>query len=79
MPLAYPEISWFCQGFDLVDMERMPYMAGLSQLDLKERLYNEGRRVASRVTLIAVDDLNGNGFGKVIIADSHRPKVKHNL
>jgi D-amino peptidase len=38
-------------------------------------LYDEARRIATKVTLIAADELNKNGFDKVIIADSHGPMV----
>jgi D-amino peptidase len=38
-------------------------------------LYEEARRIATRITLIAADELSKNGFDKVIIADSHGPMV----
>jgi D-amino peptidase len=58
-----------------VDMEGMPYIVNPSQLRLKGALYDEGRRIATRITLIAANELNKNGFEKVIIADSHGPMV----
>jgi len=58
-----------------VDMEGMPYIVNSSQLRLKGGLYDEGRRIATRITLTAAEELNKNGFEKVIIADSHGPMV----
>jgi D-amino peptidase len=58
-----------------VDMEGMPYIVNPNQLRLKGALYDEGRRIATRITLIAANELSKNGFEKVIIADSHGPMV----
>jgi D-amino peptidase len=58
-----------------VDMEGMPYIVNPNQLRLKGALYDEGRRIATRITSIAASELNKNGFEKVIIADSHGSMV----
>jgi len=60
-----------------VDMEGMPYIVNPNQLRLRgsRSLYDEGRRIATRITLIAANELSKNGFEKVIIADSHGPMV----
>lgn len=69
-----------CQVIDMkafisVDMEGMPFVVTPGHLSLKGSLYDEARRIATKVTLIVADELNKNGFGKVVIADSHGPMV----
>jgi D-amino peptidase len=63
------------KAFISVDMEGMPYVVSRGHLNLKAPLYDEGRKIATRVTLIAAEELHKNGFGDVIIADSHGPMV----
>jgi D-amino peptidase len=63
------------KAFISVDMEGMPYVVIPGQLNLKGSLYEEARRIATRVTLTVADELNKNGFQTVIIADSHGPMV----
>jgi D-amino peptidase len=38
-------------------------------------LYAEARKIATKVTLTAAEELNKNGFDQIIIADSHGPMV----
>lgn len=63
------------KGFISVDLEGMPYIVIPGHLNLKGPLYNEARRIATKITLIAADELNKNGFDHVVIADSHGPMV----
>lgn len=63
------------KAFISVDLEGMPYIVIPGHLNLKGPLYEEARRIATRITLIAADELSKNGFDKVIIADSHGPMV----
>jgi D-amino peptidase len=63
------------KAFISVDLEGMPYIVIPGHLNLKRSLYKEARRIATRVTLIASDELHKNGFDKVVIADSHGPMV----
>ena len=44
-------------------------------LSLKGALYDEARKIATRVTLAAADELHKNGFEEILIADSHGPMV----
>jgi D-amino peptidase len=62
-------------AFVSVDLEGMPYIVIPGQLNLKGPLYDEARRIATKITLIASDELNKNGFERVVIADSHGPMV----
>ena len=63
------------KAFISVDMEGMPYVVIPGQLNLKGALYDEARRIATRITLIVADELSKNGFDDVVIADSHGPMV----
>jgi D-amino peptidase len=63
------------KAFISVDMEGMPYVVIPGQLNLKGALYDEARRIATRITLVVADELSKNGFDDVVIADSHGPMV----
>jgi len=63
------------KAFISVDLEGMPYIVIPGHLNLKGPLYEEARRIATKIALITADELNKNGFDKVIIADSHGPMV----
>jgi len=72
---AYRCLVDFMKALISVDMEGMPYVVNPGQLRLKGALYDEGRRIATRIALTVANELNNNGFEKVIIADSHGPMV----
>jgi D-amino peptidase len=63
------------KAFVSVDLEGMPYIVTPSQLNLKGALYNEARKIATKITLIVADELHKNGFEEVLVADSHGPMV----
>ncbi|MGD0159088.1 MAG: M55 family metallopeptidase [Candidatus Bathyarchaeia archaeon] len=63
------------KAFISVDLEGMPYIVIPGHLNLKGPLYEEARRIATKIALITADELNRNGFDRVIIADSHGPMV----
>lgn len=63
------------KAFISVDLEGMPYVVILGQLNIKGSLYEEARKVATEITLIVAEELHKNGFEKIIIADSHGPMV----
>ena len=63
------------KAFVSVDLEGMPYVVIPGHLNLKGSLYDEARRIATKVTVIVAKELNENGFDEVIIADSHGPMV----
>jgi len=63
------------KAFVSVDLEGMPYIVIPGHLNLKGPLYEEARRIATKIALITADELNKNGFDKVTIADSHGPMV----
>jgi D-amino peptidase len=53
----------------------MPYIVIPGHLNLRGSLYEEARKIATKVTLAVVEELNKNGFDEVVIADSHGPMV----
>lgn len=63
------------KAFISVDLEGMPYIVAPSHLNLKGALYEEARKIATKITLTVVDELHKNGFEEVLIADSHGPMV----
>ncbi|NWF86873.1 M55 family metallopeptidase [Candidatus Bathyarchaeota archaeon] len=63
------------KAFISVDMEGMPYIVVLSHLNLKGTLYSEARKIATKVTLTAAEELNKHGFDEIVVADSHGPMV----
>jgi len=63
------------KAFISVDLEGMPYVVIPGHLNLKGALYEEARKISTRVTLIVAEELNKNGFDEVVIADSHGPMV----
>jgi len=63
------------KGFISVDLEGMPYIVIPGHLNLKGTLYEEARKIATKITLVVAQELYENGFEKIIIADSHGPMV----
>jgi len=63
------------KAFISVDLEGMPHVVIPGHLGIKGALYEEARKIATRVTLAAADELNKNGFESVTVADSHGPMV----
>ena len=63
------------KAFISVDLEGMPYVVILGHLNLKGPLYEEARKIATKITLIVTEELHKNGFDKIVVADSHGPMV----
>lgn len=63
------------KAFLSVDLEGMPYVVIPGHLSLKGTLYDEARKIATKVTLIVAEELNRNGFDEIVVADSHGPMV----
>jgi len=61
------------KAFISVDLEGMPYVVIPGHLSLKGTLYDEARKIATKVTRIVAEELNKNGFDEIVIADSHGP------
>lgn len=63
------------KAFISVDLEGMPYIVIPGHLNLKGSLYEEARKIATKITLIVAEELHKNGFDEVVVADSHGPMV----
>ena len=63
------------KAFVSVDLEGMPFVVTPGHLNLKGVLYEEARKISTKVTLIVAGELKENGFDEVVIADSHGPMV----
>ncbi|MCW3981756.1 MAG: M55 family metallopeptidase [Candidatus Bathyarchaeota archaeon] len=63
------------KAFISADLEGMPFVVIPGHLKLKGSLYDEARRVATKVVLMVADELHKNGFNEVVVADSHGPMV----
>jgi len=63
------------KAFISIDLEGLPYIVIPGHLNLKGSLYSEARKIATKIALIVADELNKNGFDKILIADSHGPMV----
>jgi D-amino peptidase len=63
------------KAFISVDLEGMPYIVIPGQLRLKGSLYEEARKVATKVTLVVAEELHKSGFDEIVVADSHGPMV----
>jgi D-amino peptidase len=63
------------KAFISVDMEGMPYVVIPGHLGLKGALYDEARKIATKVTLTVAEELSKNGFDEIVVADSHGPMV----
>lgn len=63
------------KAFVSVDMEGMPYVVVRSHLSMKGLLFEEARKIATKVTLSTAGELHKNGFDEIIVADSHGSMV----
>jgi len=61
--------------FISVDLEGMPYVVIPGHLTLKGTLYDEARKIATKISLIAIDELHNNGADEIVVADSHGAMV----
>ena len=59
------------KAFISVDMEGMPYIVSVEHLLPKKSLYDEARKIMTRVTRVVCEELYSNGFKDIIVADSH--------
>lgn len=63
------------KAFISVDLEGLPFVVVPAHLNLKGSLYEEARKIATKITLFVTEELHKNGFEKIIVADSHGPMV----
>jgi len=63
------------KAFISIDLEGMPHIVSVEHLAPKRALYDEARKIITKVTLAAIEALHENGFSEVIVADSHGPMI----
>jgi len=63
------------KAFLSIDMEGLPHVVILGHLGLKGSLYEEARKIATKVALVTAHDLHESGFDEILVADSHGPMV----
>jgi D-amino peptidase len=59
------------RAFISVDMEGMPYIVVRSHLHMKGSMFEEARKIATKITLTVAGELHKNGFDEIVVADSH--------
>jgi len=72
--MSFSKVS-LMKAFISVDLEGMPYIVIPAHLNLKGSLYEEARKIATKITFIVADELHKNGFSEIVVADSHGPMV----
>jgi D-amino peptidase len=63
------------KAFISLDLEGLPHVVLPGHLSLKGSLYSEARKIATRIALVAAEELYNNGFEEILLADSHGPMV----
>jgi len=63
------------KAFISIDLEGMPFIVSREHLFVKGTLYNEARKIATKLTLAVTEELCKTGFEEIVIADSHGPMV----
>ncbi|MFA4639551.1 M55 family metallopeptidase [Pyrococcus kukulkanii] len=63
------------KAFISVDLEGLPYIVSREHLFVKGALYNEARKVATRIVRAVAEELHAQEFEEVVVADSHGPMV----
>jgi len=59
------------RAFVSVDMEGMPFIVSPEHLSVRRKLFEEARKIATKVVVTVVERLHVNGFEEMIVADSH--------
>jgi D-amino peptidase len=63
------------KAFVSVDMEGLPHITSNEHMVPGKYLYEEARRIMTECTLAMTDELHNSGFERVVVADSHGPKI----
>ena len=63
------------KAFVSVDMEGLPHIVSNEQMNPGDRLYDEARSIMTDCVLAMAEELHESGVERVIVADSHGPKV----
>jgi D-amino peptidase len=63
------------KAFVSVDMEGLPHITSNEHMGPGDHLYDEARSIMTECVIAMVDELHNSGFNRVVVADSHGPKV----
>jgi D-amino peptidase len=63
------------KAFVSVDMEGLPHITSNEHMSPGKHLYDEARSIMTECVLAMTDELHKSGFERVVVADSHGPKV----
>jgi D-amino peptidase len=67
------------KAFISVDMEGMPHIVVRSHLHMKGTLYEEAKKIATKITLTTAAELHKNGFDAINIASVSGTKAQSTL
>lgn len=63
------------KAFVSVDMEGLPFITSNEHMSPGKHLYDEARGIMTDCVIAMTDELHSLGFERVVVADSHGPKV----
>jgi D-amino peptidase len=63
------------KAFISVDMEGLPHITSNQHMGPGDHLYDEARSIMTNCLLVTIEELLNAGFERVVVADSHGPKV----
>jgi D-amino peptidase len=63
------------KAFVSVDMEGLPHITSNEHMFPGKHLYDEARSIMTECVLATVEELHSSGFERVVVADSHGPKI----
>jgi D-amino peptidase len=63
------------KAFVSVDMEGLPHITSNEHMVPGKHLYDEARTIMTNCVLSMTDELHKSGFERVVVADSHGPKI----
>ena len=63
------------KAFVSVDMEGLPHITSNEHMAPGKHLYDEARSIMTECILAMTDELHNSGFDRVVVADSHGPKI----
>lgn len=63
------------KAFVSVDMEGLPHITSNEHMEPGKYLYDEARSIMTDCVIATVDEVHNSGFDRVVVADSHGPKI----
>ena len=63
------------KAFVSVDLEGLPHITSNEHMAPGKHLYDEARGIMTECALAMTEELHNSGFDRVVVADSHGPKI----